>query len=277
MWRALSFSLAILALALGCSQDSGPRRGKWVGLSPALTEILFEVGAGPEVVGVCSPVSYPEAALALPVLASWNRVDVERVLAFGVQACFSNTGVHSPEALSILERNGVAVHVFSLDTVAAVGVCLEEVGRLTGRAEQGRERAQLFRQRLSAVTLRTPSGQRPRAVVIVGMDPLVVAGSASFPSDVLRSAGFECALPESSELYPAVSLETLAAGDPRVLVLPKEMMSTSGRKDLAARLNSLLDHSVLEAEVAGDLLVRPGPRVVEGVEQLAAFREALEE
>lgn len=275
MRRAFFLVLAVLLGSLGCLKGQAPQRGSWVALSPALTEILFEVGAGRELAGVCAPVSYPKEALELPVLAGWNRVDTERVLASGAKACFTNTGVHSPEALAAIERNGIPVHVYSLNTVASVADCLEEVGKATGHAAQGERAADEFRRRLQKVALALPPAGRRKAVVIVGLDPLVLAGRASFPSDVISSAGFQNALPGFSELYPAVSLESLAVGKPRVVVWPEEMMAAEGRTALVTRLNELLDQPVAEVEINGDLLVRPAPRVIEGVEKLAALRERI--
>ena len=68
------------ALLLSCSAPPKRRRG-WVSLSPSVTEILFAIGAGEEVDGVCSPADYPPAAGRLPRVASWQKVDVEAIVA----------------------------------------------------------------------------------------------------------------------------------------------------------------------------------------------------
>jgi len=91
-WLALAAILVLPAIA-PASQEK-PRR--WVSLAPSMTEILFDVGAGREVAGVCAPSDYPPEARALPAVASFEKVDLERLLALRPSACFTVEGMQSP-------------------------------------------------------------------------------------------------------------------------------------------------------------------------------------
>lgn len=276
MRRAILFSALLVALSeLGCGAPSapaaahGPRR--WVSLSPAMTEVLFAVGAGPEVAGVCAPATYPPEARDRRVVASFERLDLEGIVALKPDACFTTTGVQDGEALGTLRRLGCLVRVYDVPDLAHLTRCMRDAGAKTGHAETGEAAARGFEERVRRAA--PPPGEPPvPAVVVVGLDPLVVAGRASFLADVLRAAGFSNALQSAGESYPVVSLESLAACHPRVVVFPGGEIPREEAGALLTRLNRLLAAPARRVEVPADLLVRPGPRTADAVEILARAR-----
>ena len=271
---------ALLSLPFLASCGGGPSaarsaaQGRWVSLSPSITEVLFAVGAGPEVAGVCAPASYPPEARALPAVASWDRVDVEAILALHPRACFTVEGMQSPEVLATLRRLGVPVFVYPMRNLEDLWRCMADVGE---RTSHGREAGDLVRALQSRVRAASPAGGEARlsAVVVVGLDPLVAAGRGSFLDGVLRAAGYANALGAVAESYPALSVERVAEAEPQVLVMPQGEIPTDLGSAFAARLRKLEDKPVREVWVPADLLVRPGPRTVEAIEALAAARRGV--
>ena len=273
-------SFAVLCLPFLASCGSGPSaaksavHGRWVSLSPSMTEILFAVGAGRQVAGVCAPASYPPEARALPAVASWDRVDVEAILALHPRACFTVEGMQSPEVLATVRRLGVPVLVYPMRNLNDLWRCMMDVGTRTGHGREAGELVHALRSRIRAAS---PAAGEPRlsAVVIVGLDPLVAAGRGSFLDGVLQAAGYENALGAVAESYPALSVERVAEAEPQVLVMPQGEIPTDLGNAFAARLRKLEGKPVREVWVPADLLVRPGPRTVEAVEALAAARRGV--
>lgn len=273
-----SFALLLFPLLASCgggpSTAPSAEHGRWVSLSPSMTEILFAVGAGPEVAGVCAPASYPPEARALPAVASWNRVDVEAILSLRPKACFTVEGMQSPEVLATLRRLGVPVFVYPMRNLGDLWRCMADVGRRTGHGREAEEVARNLESRVRAAS--SEAGEpRLRAVVVVGLDPLVAAGRGSFLDGVLQAAGYKNALGGVAESYPALSVERVAAAEPQVLVMPEGEIPASLGKAFAARLRKLEGKPVREIWVRAGLLVRPGPRIVEAIEELAAARRGV--
>ncbi|MGC8724372.1 MAG: ABC transporter substrate-binding protein [Acidobacteriota bacterium] len=276
----LLVSFIVLSLPFLASCGGGPvaarpaAHGRWVSLSPSMTEVLFAVGAGPEVAGVCAPASYPPEARVLPTVASWDRVDVEAILALHPRACFTVEGMQSPEVLATLRRLGVPVFVYPMRNLEDLWRCMTDVGERTGH---GREAGDLVSALQARVRAASPAGGEARlsAVVVVGLDPLVAAGHGSFLDGVLRAAGYANALGAVAESYPALSVERVAEAEPEVLIMPQGEIPAGLGKAFAARLRKLEGKPVREVWVPADLLVRPGPRTVEAIEALAAARRGV--
>jgi ABC-type hemin transport system substrate-binding protein len=236
-----------------------------------MTEILFAVGAGPEVVGVCAPASYPPEASSLPVVASWERLDVERILSLRPSACFTVDGMQAPQALDSLNRLGVEVVSYPMRSLGDLWDATEDVGRRTGHPREAEALAHSLRERVARAGRGVPEAPH-RALVVVGLDPLVAAGPGSFLSDLLRASGYVNALQGSGDAYPVLSLESVAAAKPEILVFPEGELPPSQCSSLALETGRLTGRPVRSLSVPADLLVRPGPRTAEAVELLARAR-----
>jgi iron complex transport system substrate-binding protein len=270
----LGFLLPAL-LFLACTATpparSAPGRARWISLSPSMTEILFSVGAGPEVVGVCSPSTFPPEAATLPQVASWDRLDVERVLALAPSACFTVEGMQPPQSLESLNRMRVEVVAYPMRSLDDLWSCMEDVGRRTGHAGQAGEVVSALKARV-ALAGSGLTGSPRRALVVVGLDPLVAAGPGSFLSQVLRAAGYENALTGAGDAYPVLSMEAAVAADPEAVVFPEGEIPPKDCARFVEDLRSLTARPLQFIAIPADLLVRPGPRTVDAVERLAAAR-----
>ena len=269
--------LAGLLLHVACTAvppaPSVPKTPRWVSLSPSMTEILFAVGAGPEVAGVCAPATFPPQAATLPAVAAWDRLDVERVLALTPSACFTLEGMQPPQSLDALRRLGVEVDTFSIRSLEDLWACMESVGRRTGHERQAREVVTGLKERVAKAGADL-SGPLRRTLVVVGLDPLVAAGPGSFISAVLRAAGYENALKGVGDAYPVLSMEAAAAAGPEVLLFPEGEISVQTCARFVADLGRLTAKPLQSIAIPADLLVRPGPRTADAVEALAAARRA---
>ncbi len=266
------FALLLLPGLFSCTPPSAPERSTpaFVSLAPSVTEILFAVGASEETAAVCSPNDLPPGAKALPVVASHEGVDVERLVSLNPTGCFTIEGMISPEVIGNLRRLGVPVVEYRARTLADLWESMEDIGRRTGHEAEGRELAQKCRARVEAVRM---SNQPPpvRTVLVVGLDPLVVSGGGTFLDAILEASGFVNAAPSQGS-YPALSLEDLVRAEPDCLILPEGDIPEAACAHLAARLERLMGRPVPLVRIQADLLVRPGPRTPDAVEKLAGAR-----
>ena len=239
-----------------------------------MNEILFAAGAGTETVGVCAPANYPAEASGLPVVASYSAVDSEGIIARGVLGCFTVEGMQSAQELEALHRASIPVYQYRINTLSDLLDCIVDVGKKTGHADQARRLAGAMKMKISACSP-APGAAPRRAAIVVNIEPLVVAGPSSFLSDMLRAAGFTNAVAAISEQYPAISIETLAATKPDLLVFPSGDIGEKEARHLASELSRLLDAPCPAVFVPADIFVRPGPRTPEALAILAASRASM--
>jgi iron complex transport system substrate-binding protein len=154
-----------------------------------------------------------------------------------------------------------------LDDVTRVGAAIGESGRAAALVAS-------LRARIVAAESRGRAHRGRTACVLVWPDPPVVAGRRTFIGDLLDRAGFANAVPAAAGDWPRVSLETLAAWNPDVVVRPATPENEKAFRTALEGGAFRVVPAVREGRVAtlpGDLLERPGPRLVDALERLAAL------
>jgi iron complex transport system substrate-binding protein len=274
--RLISFLALALPVVLNAALAApGALPARIVALAPSAAEILFALGAKDRVVGVS------DAAADLPGAAGKERVggftpDLERVVSLRPDLVVVSRDGTDRAAWERLERTGLRVVVTRGTTLEAVLADIRLVGDAIGDPAGAERLVAALRARIAAAEARAVLGRGPRrrALVVIWPDPPVVAGPATFIGDLLARAGFQNAAPEGSGEWPRVSFETLAAWNPDLLVRPdtkdnSEVFRRAFLGDARWRLVRAAREGRILA-LPGDWLERPGPRLVDALEALAA-------
>mgnify|MGYP001606273080 CR=1 FL=1 len=247
-----------------------PRR--IVSLAPHLTEILFAVGAGDRVVGATAFCDYPEAAKRVPRIGGFSDPSIERVLAAQPDLVIATLVGNRREIVEELIRLGLPVYVSGVEAISEIPREVRRIGAVAGRAEGGESAARPMETALAEIARRTAG--RPRVAVYYQLwdQPYMTVSDGSFIDDAIHLAGGRNVFAGLSAANPRVSLEAVVAAKPEVMILSGMGKEGAG---LASRWSR---YSTIPAVAGGrihivnsDLLHRPGPRVIEGVEQLARW------
>jgi iron complex transport system substrate-binding protein len=258
-WVAL---LGVLTFAAP-ARSSEPA-ARLVSLAPSLTEIAFALGVGDRLVGRSSACDFPDAATNLPVAGDFGRPNLEPLLALKPDAVLV-TSVENPLALDGLRRRGIRVLVLPCESWSALLDAARAIADAAGKPEaaaawiaqmNGRRRRLEDR---AAETLKTRA--RPRIFVEIWADPLTTAGGASFVNDLVALAGGTNVAAGRAETYAVVGREWLAGAKPEVVVV--------GHRGAAARAAADYGPARIIDDIPPDLLLRAGPRIIEGAEELA--------
>lgn len=240
-----------------------PRR--IVSLAPSLTEILFALGAGDRVAGVTSYCDYPPEARLKESVGDTLKPSVERIVALKADLVIVSTASQVEAFVQRLEELGIPVYVSNPRSLEGVLESIDKVGELIDAADNARQLTDRLRSRISSIESRASEQASRSVLVILGTEPLITAGAASFINDLVTRAGGRSISADVRGDYPQYSLETAVAKQPQVIflqaggnVLPERLRETPAAA--AGRVYRLDD----------DLLLRPGPRVVDGLEQMAA-------
>jgi iron complex transport system substrate-binding protein len=251
---------------------------KIVSLAPSNTEIVYALGLEDKLVGVTEYCDYPEAAKAKPKIGGYSTVDVEKVVEIQPDLILA-ANIHKKEVIPRLEELGLTVLTLDPKTIDQVLEAINLVGRVTGRVEQASALTAQMQARIKAVTDKTeaiPEAERPRVFYILWHDPLRTVSAESRIHELIVKAGGINIAADLEGGYPTISLEAVIMANPEVIIAgsghgsgkdaPFQFAMTEPRlAEVEARKQGRV------YEIDANLTSRPGPRIVDGLEQLAQF------
>jgi iron complex transport system substrate-binding protein len=267
-------AVAILALAVGlaaCDPPPAARGGsdRIVSLAPSVTEILFGLGAGDRLVGVCGQCNWPAEVEQLPRVGGYLAPSVEAVLAVepGLVVVVPSPG--NREAVRAVERAGVPVLVVGDRTLDDLRGAIRAIAAALGDPERGEALVARIDGELEAVRRRVAGLPSRRVLLVVGHRPLIVAGGGTLQDELLRIAGGTNVAADVGQAFPQIATEVVVERAPDV-ILDAAMGTEEGGRDLFAPLTSV--PAVANGRVVAiqpDALFRAGPRVGEAAAALA--------
>ena len=284
MGRFLLFFVAALSLSLPLSaavmvaDEAGHEvvlaqpAQRIVSLAPHITEQLFAVGAGAQVVGVVAYSNYPEAAKKLPSVGGYGNVDMEALLSLKPDLVVGWKGGNDSRLLERLEELGLTLYRSQPRRLQDIAIGLRNLGKLSGHERVGVAKAVSFTTTLEQLR-KINQGKTPVKVFYqIWNRPLMTVNGTHLISDVITLCGGENAFAGLSTLTPTISEEAVIAADPDLII-------ASG---MAEERPEWLDewrkwHSLRAVQQDGlhfippDLLQRATPRLLQGAAQMCAF------
>lgn len=277
---------------------------KIVSLLPSTTEILFAIGAGNDVVGVTFECDFPDEARTRRIVSNTtlphglspseidtivkDRVaagedlysldegalrdlDADLVVTQDLCAVCAVAVANVDEALSHL---GCAAEVLTVDpmTLDEVLASIETLGAATGHRAAADELASSLRTRLAKIADAVAGRPQPRIAVLEWTDPLFCAGH--WVPDLVTAAGAVAAIGDAGARSVEITADDVAAAQPHIVVVSPCGYRLDGAVQLGEELlaRGVLPEGIEVWAVDADaMFVRPGPRLVEGVETLAAI------
>ena len=243
-----------------------------VSLTPATTEILFALGAGPRVIATTDFDDYPPEAVGLPDVASYTAVDVEKIVGLETDLVIAGGNFfNDPAAIAQMRELGIPVVVTYAPTVEGVLKDIELVGRSVGLHPASMDLTASMRAGFDQVAAAVADAPQPRVFYeLDATTDLYTAADDSFVAEMIGLAGGE-AITTGSPTDFAISLEKLISADPEVIVLGDAAYGVTADA-VAARPGWDVMTAVKDGAIrpVNDLIVtRPGPRLVEGLRELA--------
>jgi iron complex transport system substrate-binding protein len=270
----LALALASLFALVACARTkpgSPPLAARIVSLSPSTTEALFAIGAGASVVGRSRFCDYPPAALALPQVGGYVDPSLEAILALRPDLVVGARGPSGPRLAATLGAHGVATFFPETESLAQIDEMLRGLGARTGHvADAGRVALALDGQEAAIARAVAPL-PRVRALLVFGVDPIVVAGPHGFPDEMLARAGGANVVTEGSP-YPSLGVERVIVLDPDV-ILDASVTGGAGTSRITADSPGWREVDAVKrgrvVPLVGEAVLRPGPRIADGLAEIA--------
>jgi len=244
-----------------------------VTFAPSMTEIVFALGLGERLVGVSGDYDdYPPDAAEIEHVGGAGDFgvdpNVEKVVELEPDLFLAVSGGDQWKE----QLRGLGVPVFTLNATDFEDLLddIEVVGELTGASEEAKALVAELRAQADSVSASMAGGAPVTCFFEVGFPPLLTVGPNTFLFDLLERSGCEPVSAGADTDYPEWSVEQLVADGPQVYLVTDDTGVTP--EDVAARPGFDVVPAVAEGRVEvvdGDLVTRPGPRIVEGLEQLA--------
>ncbi len=241
-----------------------------VALAPSVTEMLYALGMDREIVAVTQLCDYPPQAKLKPTIGH-SYPNIEMLVNFTPDLVLATRESIRADVLAKLEDLHIATYVLDAKALADIPSHLERLGEILGRSEVAERLATDLRRQMKEVKRQTKGRQPVKVLYVLNTDPLLSVGHGSFIHDVIEFAGGANVAAKASVPYPRLSMEVVLKEDPEIILFPAGQDGIpEAEQELWQRWKTIsaVKHRRLY-RVQSELLNRPGPRLIEGLKQLA--------
>jgi len=241
-----------------------------VSLAPNLTEIVYAVGAGNRLVGNTTFCNYPPEAKAVTKVGDTMQPNIESIVALRPQLVLVSTASQLEAFTRQMAQQKIPVYVTDPRDLEGVLRTIETLGGILGETERATQLVRDLRRRASDVEEAVKTREAVKVFYQVSREPLYTAGRDSFITDLIRRAGGASVTANVAGAWPTFSQESALAAQPEAIIMPTFDSMEQGNMEIAVALkNSPAAKNKRIYGIDGDLLSRPGPRLVDGLEQMA--------
>ena len=246
-----------------------PRR--IISLAPSITETLFAIGLDTRVVGVTQFCDYPPEAQAKPQVG-YTHPNLEAIVALEPDLILAPRELLRVDILGKLEQLQIPTYILDATTVADVLARIQTLGRILEASAAADDVVHRMQKHIGEIKARTARLSRPRVLYVLNSEPLITIGPGSYLQEAIEIAGGSNVAARARVAYPRLSMEAVLQEDPEVILFPTGRAEgiVEGEEERWQRWTTLSAIRLKQLRrVPNELLNRPGPRIVQGIEALA--------
>lgn len=198
---------------------NSPTAQRIISLAPHITEMLYSAGAGRKIVGVVAYSDFPKAALNLPIIGSYNAINLEEIIQLNPDLIL---GWHSGNRLQDIQRLkelGFKILQSDVTTLDDIPNEIERLGQLAGTQIQAIATANTLRQRLSEIRQHYQHVEPISSFYQIWSQPIITMNGTQFISQALNACGATNVYSDLKPLTAEVSLESVLERNPQVFLL----------------------------------------------------------
>lgn len=243
-----------------------------VSVAPSVTETLFALGLGDRLVGVSSYCQFPPEALKKEKVGGYINPSLEKIIALRPDLVIGIAEGDLKTFVDRLAKLKIPVYIANPKNVFGVITSIQHIGKVTSSARSAQRVTQAIRERVQAIQTKVQGRLRPRVLHVLNFEPLISAGKGTFVDDLIRLGGGRNIAETAQGKYPRFSLEEVLAVDPEVIILASMRSDDplTEQRQWWERWKTIT--AVRQGRIHvlnSDLIHRPSPRIVDGLEQVA--------
>ena len=241
---------------------------------PSITETLFALGLGDKIVGDSDYCDYPEAAKTVPKIGGYFTPNIEAIVALNPDLVLTDGYV--PDLITKLDSLGIPLAVIDPKDINGILRDIELLGNVTGSQKEATELTSDMKKRIGAVVDAVSSASRPSVFYVFDATDTTkpwTAGPGSFVDALINLGGGNNVAASASDPWIQFNMEELVDADPEILLVDSHMgtavISPEELKELPGWQNLTAVKENRIYTIDGDLVNRSGPRIVQGLEDIA--------
>lgn len=245
-----------------------------VSFGPSITEILFALGLGERVVGIDDYSDYPQEARSIPSIGSAYSPSIEKLVELQPDLVLT---LEHKQLNSELEALGMKYLIIDPNDIDGIFRDIELVGAVTGTEDEAEKLIDSMQDTVERILDRMEDALPVKVLFIIDATDLTLpwtAGPGSFIDVLITMAGGENIAAEAPSAWAQLSLEQIVSSDPDVIIIqtmtggvPTVTVETLAEHPIWGKMRAVIQGNV--CLIDGDLVSRPGPRIVQGLEALA--------
>jgi len=259
-------------MALARTAPAG-HSARYISLAPSTTEILFALGLDERIAGVSVYCNYPPKTKDKEKIGEFSQVNMEKVLALRPDYIFC-TGLEQAPIITELRRLNLKVYVADPRNMQELFNSIHDIGKITGKVKEAESLVKDMKSEIEEISSKVkliPKSKRLKVFIEIWHDPLTTAGKGSFIDELITLAGGVNIASDTKRAYSIFSPEEIIKRNPDCIILtymdkekPAKLVAERfGWKEISAVKNNRL-----YSDINPDLLLRPGPRVVQGLKEV---------
>ena len=271
----VTFFLCAAVSQLGAQSDTSKRI---VSIVPAVTEMLFAIGAGEQVVGVSSFASYPDDVNSRPRVGALLDPNIESILSLKPDLVVMHES--QTDAIEQMRRSSIEVFLYRHGGISDITGMVRQLGRRTGQTTKATTVAKEIEVALQSIRTRVSNYHKPRILLVLGREPdtirnVYASGGIGFLNDMVTAAGGINVFAHVQSEAVRPNAEGILAASPDVIIEIRAEGLWSDNKisgqpnvwDTLPAIPAVQKDRVYFLD--GSDLTVPGPRVAQATKRLA--------
>ena len=243
-----------------------------ISLAPSITEMIYFLGLGDRVVGVTQFSYFPKEAQKKPKVGVYTDINVEKVITLRPDLVIATADGNNRGDVEMLEEAGIPVYVINPRKIDQVLDTTERLGEICGVPDRAKRLVRPLRERVMRVVEAVRDKGRPIVLLVINVRPLMSVNRGTIHHDIIQLAGGRNMTGDQPFTYPKLNMEAVLKRRPDVIIISS--MDRGGEFERARE--KLFRWPTLPAVRKGsvylidsDLIDRPAPRIVSGLEEMA--------
>ena len=243
-----------------------------ISLAPNVTEILFGLGLDQEIVGVSIHCNFPEKARTRARVGSYISLDFEKIVSLKPDLIIGTGAGNTKDMVDRLEKLGFSTYIIFPKNFDGILTSVRHLSQVVAREKEGLVTVRSMESRRQKIDDLIRNLPRPRVFMQIGEAPIVTVGRGSFADDLISLAGGENVAAKEEKMYPRWGMEEVLKRSPEVILISS--MNPKGNYERVVQEWSRwkMIPAVQNGRIRlidSDLIDRPSPRIVEGLEEMA--------
>ena len=221
-----AFTVLLLISTLGHATEQSNKKPSILALAPHIVEMLYDVGAGEQIIGTTEHADYPEAAKQIPRIGNYVRLQIERVIELQPDLIIAWKSGNPSDDLQRLAQLGFTIVYSQPNAFNDIAKELRYFGKVTGNEQQGEHVAKTFEQQLTQIESAYKGKEKITTFYELWSRPLTTVAKNSWPQEFLNTCAAYNPFEQVATPYPQISVEQVLAMSVQLIIQPLSVNQT---------------------------------------------------